>query len=291
MITVDTSFSEPADFVEVDGIQLRYQFTRRTGKGAVVVLVHGFGASLESWTDIYAGLAEEHSVMRFDLRGHGLSSKPLDSNYSLRDQALLLVSILEKLRIQNVHLVGHSYGGGVVLMALLEHLKSVNTIARVRSLTLIDSAGYPQEFPFFVRAVESPLVQALTNLFPSTLRARVLLTKIMRVDSQVTSERIQRYARYFDLPGYSHAMGEAARALVPPDLAQLVLRYSSLAVPTQIIWGAEDPAIPVEMAHRFNADLPNSKLEIFKSTGHIPHEERPAETLAVLKKFISEVKR
>jgi pimeloyl-ACP methyl ester carboxylesterase len=289
MTTSDTSTSVPDDFVEIDGIQLRYQFTRRTKDDAVVVLVHGFGASLESWTDIHAGLSEHHSVLRFDLRGHGLSSKPLDGQYSLRDQASLLVSLISKLNIAEVHLVGHSYGGGVVLMALLEHLHVTNPPATVRSFTLIDSAGYPQEFPFFIRAVEQPLIQALTNLFPATLRARVLLTKIMRVESQVTSDRIRQYAKYFDLPGYAHAMGEAARALIPPDLAKLVQKYKSLDFPAQIIWGAEDPAIPVEMAHRFKSDLPSAKLRIFKGTGHIPHEERPAETLAVLLNFLSRV--
>lgn len=253
------------------------------------MLVHGFGASLESWNDIYASLCAYHSVLRLDLRGHGLSAKPHDSSYSLADQAAIVTALIKKLNLQAVHLVGHSYGGGVVLMTYLENQRRNAGAINVQSLVLIDSAGYRQNFPFFVTAVERPALQFLTNLFPATLRAKVLLHKIMSVKSQITDERISRYAKYFDLPGSSHAIGEAARALIPPDLDELVQRYKLITVPCQIIWGEDDPAIPIEFGKRFAADIPNNRLSILPKTGHIPHEERPQETLAIILEFIKSV--
>ena len=274
--------------VEINGTTINYEYEPNSkSEGDTVVLVHGFGASLESWNDIYPALSAKYSVLRLDLRGHGLSGKPLDSLYSLADQAEVLRTLIRNLSLQRVHLVGHSYGGGVVLMAYLSNRNNtVGDAINIRSLVLIDSAGYRQSFPFFVTAVEKPTLQFLSNLFPATLRARVLLHKIMSVKSQITEERIHRYAKYFDLPGASHAIGEAARALIPPDLDELVQKYRTIAVPCQIIWGEEDPAIPLDFGKRFANEIPNARLSTLPRTGHVPHEERPLETLKIIQTFI-----
>ena len=271
---------------ELNGISINFEHRiNPKASGATVVLVHGFGASLESWNDIIDSLSARHSVLRFDLRGHGRSAKPIDQAYSLADQAQILKSLISKLALGQVHLVGHSYGGGVVLMSYLSELGNNRTTTAVRSLVLIDSAGYRQDFPFFITAVEKPALQFLANLFPATIRARVLLTKIMKVQAQVSDERIHRYAKYFDLPGSSHAIGEAARALIPPDIDMWIAKYKEIAVPCQIIWGEEDPAIPVEMGYRFAQDIAASKISVLAHTGHIPHEERPDEVISILLKF------
>jgi pimeloyl-ACP methyl ester carboxylesterase len=277
--------------IAINGVTINYEYERNSKSGSdTVVLVHGFGASLESWNDIYPGLSAKNSVLRLDLRGHGLSGKPPDSLYSLADQAEVLKSLIRGLSLQRVHLVGHSYGGGVVLMTYLSNRTdtAVDAIS-IKSLILIDSAGYRQNFPFFVTAVEKPALQFLANLFPSTFRAKVLLHKIMSVKSQITDERIDRYAKYFDLPGASHAIGEAARALIPPDLDDLVAQYRTIAVPSQIIWGEEDPAIPLDFGKRFASEIPNARLATLARTGHVPHEERPLETLEIIRAFIKYV--
>jgi pimeloyl-ACP methyl ester carboxylesterase len=274
--------------IEINGVTINYEYKPNSKSGSdTVVLVHGFGASLESWNDIFPGLSAKNSVLRLDLRGHGLSGKPPDSLYSLADQADVVMNLIRKLSLHRVHLIGHSYGGGVVLMTYLANRNenSVDAI-NIKSLVLIDSAGYRQNFPFFVTAVEKPALQFLANLFPATLRAKVLLHKIMSVKSQITEERIHRYAKYFDLPGASHAIGEAARALIPPDLDDLVGQYKTIAVPTQIIWGKEDPAIPLDFGKRFASDIPNARLSTLANTGHVPHEERPIETLKIIQTFI-----
>jgi len=274
--------------IEINGILINYQYEVNSKSGDdTVVLVHGFGASLESWNDIYPALSAKNSVLRLDLRGHGLSDKPLDALYSLKDQADILKGLVQRLALKKVHLIGHSYGGGVVLMTYLSNQQSnVHEAIEIQSLVLIDSAGYRQDFPFFITAVERPTLQFLTNLFPATLRARILLHKIMSVKSQITEERIHRYAKYFDLPGASHAIGEAARKLIPPNLDELVQQYRSIKVPCQVIWGEEDPAIPLKFGKRFAADIPKARLSTLPNTGHVPHEERPQETQAIIQNFI-----
>jgi pimeloyl-ACP methyl ester carboxylesterase len=60
----------------------------------------------------------------------------------------------------------------------------------------------------------------------------------------------------------------------------------SIDVPTLILWGERDRAVPVEFAHRLHKDIRGSQLEILPNAGHIPHEECPERVLAVLAPFL-----
>lgn len=276
--------------ISIDGLSVNFQYVKKRDKSKpTLVLIHGFGASLESWNDIFPALSERYSVIRLDLRGHGLTDKPNDTNYSLEDQALLVSRFLKEMGIDRAVLIGHSYGGGVTLMTYLLGQRAGFGIP-IEGLVLIDSAGYRQKFPFFVQAVENPALQFLSNLFPATLRAQVLLTRIFRVQSQVTQARVNQYARYFDLPGASHAIGQAARSLIPEDLDYWIAKYKDIDVPVLIIWGANDPVIRVATAEKFKADIPHAELVILDDTGHVPHEERPKEVLSTLLEFIGRLK-
>lgn len=276
----------PMSRINIDGITVNYDIHRIARTDVpILVMVHGFGASLESWNDIFPALKEKYSVVRLDLRGHGLTDKPGDDRYSLGDQALLLSKFLAALGDQRIILVGHSYGGAVSLMTYIMSSQS-NAKPKIEAIILIDSAGYRQKFPFFVQAVENPMIQFITNLFPAELRARVLLTNIFKVQAQVTSERVNQYAKYFDLPGAAHAINQSAKSLIPPDLDFWVSKYRDISIPVLLIWGRDDPVIKVATAHRFVTDIPNTSLRILDDTGHVPHEERPEPVLRIMEEFL-----
>ena len=76
-----------------------------------MVLLHGFGASLESWNDILPLLSVEFRIYRLDLKGHGLSDKPRDGRYSTGEQARIVTTFIKDHQLQDVVLLGHSYGG------------------------------------------------------------------------------------------------------------------------------------------------------------------------------------
>ncbi len=271
--------------VDIQGVKVNYERSDLNNSGKpTLVFLHGLGASLESWNDIFPRLAAELPVVRLDLRGHGLTDKPNDDRYSLEDQALLLSSFIDTLKLQRVILVGHSYGGGVALMTYLMSKRDGRDLP-VEALILIDNAGYAQRLPFFVKTIENPALQFLSNLFPATVRSRVLLNSLFYVKSQVTDERVTRYAKYFDLPGAHHAVGQAAKSLVPKNLDYWVSRYRDIDVPVLIIWGENDPVIDVSIARRLSQDIHGSKLELLEETGHVPHEERPDEVIPLILDF------
>lgn len=269
---------------------ISYEYTGDSATASpVVVLLHGFGASLESWTDLEPMIAAHHPVLRLDLKGFGLSSKPRDDRYSARDQADVVAAVLRKLDVRRPVLVGHSFGGGVAYATYLR-LRSEGD-QRTAALVLIDASVSEQELPFYIIALRSTFTRWLMYTFTTAdWRAGLVLKRAFATDSAITPERIRRYSKYFDLPGSHYAYERSAEQIVPPDIAELEQGLKTIAVPTLAIWGTDDRIVPVDAAERLRRDVPGIVVKLVPATGHVPHEERPAETARILLDFVTTLK-
>jgi pimeloyl-ACP methyl ester carboxylesterase len=121
-------------YINANGVRLRYI---EQGTGEPVVLVHGFGNSIETWTNsgIVQALASSYRVITFDERGHGRSNKPHDPRAYGREMTDDIVRVLDRLGIDRAHVVGYSLGGHLVSQLLTLHPE------RFLSATLIAGAG------------------------------------------------------------------------------------------------------------------------------------------------------
>jgi pimeloyl-ACP methyl ester carboxylesterase len=144
--------------VDVNGVNIHYQ---AKGDGSDVVLVHGLTSSLAFWyaTKVFPVLSKDFRVTAYDLRGHGYSDTT-PSGYTSHDLAIELRGLLDTLGIQRARLIGHSYGGSVVLhFALLFPERTAGAVicdtgfASLRHLRRTDNwAGWEiwkQELPEF----------------------------------------------------------------------------------------------------------------------------------------------
>lgn len=280
----------PAESLDVDGVSINFQANLKSNRFPTVVLIHGFAATLETWHDIYPALSAEFSTVRLDLRGSGFTSKPKDRKYSPDDQAEFLIHFLERLGLRRVVLVGHSLGGEVALITYLR-VKNLPQTFTIDGLVLLDSAGYVQKEPAFVTATDNPISRFfMSHALSPQLRAKLMLEAMFAVDEQVTTDRICRYAYFFAMPATNYVSNETAEQIVPPDAKSNERRFKDIDVPTLIMWGADDPGLPVENAYRLHSDIRRSKLVILAKTGHVPQEERPQEVLHHLKTFLSELR-
>jgi pimeloyl-ACP methyl ester carboxylesterase len=101
--------------------------------------------------------------------------------------------------------------------------------------------------------------------------------------SKVTPEIVDRYFDMALRAGNRRALAHRFDQGSSADEAKI----KRLSVPTLILWGAKDRLIPIENGKRFEADIFGSKLVVFDSLGHVPHEEDPDATVRVVKKFLS----
>lgn len=259
--------------------------SRSTGTGEPVLLIHGFGASSYSWRHVIEPLAQNNRVITVDLKGFGDSPKPRDDAYSVYEQARLVRNFILENDLQNLHIVGHSYGGGVAL-AVSIYLSASNPGLQ-KSLVLIDSVAYPQELPGFVKILATPVLGPLiTYAVPNTFQVKNLLQKVYFNDDLIPQEAIDHYAADLGKPDAKYALLTSVRQILPTDLQQFSENYASLTIPTLIIWSREDEIVPLAVGKRLHENLPNSRLVIMSDVGHAVQEEKPALLLPHLRNFL-----
>lgn len=264
-------------YITIDGVRLNWQ---ERGEGPALLLVHGFGQSSYVWRFVCEALGEYRTIT-VDLKGFGASDKPVDGKYSPLDQAELVGRFVEALALENFTLIGHSFGGAVSLQLVTQYS------LRLRSLVLMDSAAFPQRLPYFMRLFRPPVLGELTTgLGPARIGAHVAMRLAYRNRHAATADAIGQYADAFASPGGRQAMLATARQMVPADMAAFTAGYGSISVPTLIIWGRQDPIVPLSVGERLARTIPGSRLEVVEDCGHCPQEERPEETVRLMREFL-----
>jgi pimeloyl-ACP methyl ester carboxylesterase len=280
-VNLDHSWGERQVF-DYQGIKINYY---QAGQGPPVILLHGFGACTYTWRYLAPELARDHRVFALDLKGYGLSEKPEDGKYAVSDQADMVAAFIRTQDLHNLAIIGHSMGGAVTLMTYFKVRDDAP--ARIRKLVLIDSAGYTQKMPWFIRFARIPVVNSLvTRLLSPRFATYMVLKKCYYDNDKITEEQIDTYAYYGSLPGAREAVMATAQQIMPEDIEALTGQYQTIQVPVLIIWGAEDEVVPVSVGKNFKRDIPDSELVILPRCGHIPPEEEALKTNQLIAAFL-----
>jgi len=266
------------------GLKINYY---EAGQGPPILLLHGFAACAYTWRYLIPPLAADHRVITMDLKGFGLSDKPADGHYAVADQAEVVADFIRRQDLNDLVIMGHSMGGGVTLMTYLKMQQE--DPGRLKKLVLIDSAGYPQKLPWFIRMAKVPgLNTMLSKLLSPRFAAALVLKKCYYKKDAVTEEQIDTYAYYGSLPGAVAAVSQTAKQIVPKDqdIEALIAQYQTITVLVLVIWGAEDEVVPLKVGKNFERDIPGAKLVILPRCGHIPLEEEPQATRQAIMDFL-----
>jgi pimeloyl-ACP methyl ester carboxylesterase len=270
-------------FTVVDGVRLHYQ-EFGAPDAPVLLLLHGYCSSNYTWKDVVEPLAAAgYRVIAPDLKGFGFSEKPADRRYHVQDHAQLVIGLLDRLGIETATFVGNSFGGAVALACALMWA------SRVTGLVLIDAAYNDaplRQYPFslYARIARTWLVgEAAVPLLMATRQTSETLLRGFFHDQQVvTPERITAYFRALRTVEGQRAALTTARQW---DLNWIEQELSGITVPVLIIWGEYDRSIPVTLGVRLRARLPQAEFVVIPDCGHIPEEERPEETTALILDF------
>ena len=274
----------PSDFVEVKGQMVHLRDEGPRDDQAPIVLIHGTSASLHTWEGWVAALKTQRRVISFDLPGFGLTG-PFTGEYARDDYrgdtlARFTLDLMDQLHVQHAVLAGNSLGGEVAWRV------ASLAPARVDKLVLVDSAGYdfvPEDMPVGFRIARLPVVSALSEWFLPRGMVEASVQNVYGEPAKVTSELVDRYFELTLREGNRHALRLRMQQL---DMGQDSPRIATLKQPTLIIWGGRDHLIPPPNGQRFAHDISGSRLVVFPELGHVPHEEDPARTAAVVKDFL-----
>lgn len=268
---------EPAGetFAEIDGVRLHY---RDVGRGPAVVLIHGYGASMDLWRPTQDALARDHRVVAVDLKGFGWSSRP-PGDYGPTAQAALVWHLLDKLGVTDVAIVGHSWGSSVSLAMTLDQP------ARVRRVALYAAYVFDEQIPSFFRwARVGVLGEALFSLYyREGVEDRIGLA--YHDPRYITQARVEHVVAELDRPGTTAAALAAARG---QRFAAMTRRYPSIAQPVLLLWGDDDLVTPLRFGQRLSMLLPQATLRVYPACGHIPMVEAATAATRDLAAFLAE---
>jgi pimeloyl-ACP methyl ester carboxylesterase len=259
----------------------------RQGSGKPTIMLHGYGTTLYTWRNLVSVLAARRELWLIDLKGHGQSACPLDGKYALQDQADLIHRLIVENDLRQLTLIGHSLGGGIALLVAIKLLADGEN--RLSSLVLIDSIAFPQKLPRFIRFAAWPLLgPMILACIPAKLLVRLVLRTAFFDRRKIERQAIDAYAVNVQSPEHRQALIETAKRLVPDDFTYLPQQYSSIPVPTLLIWGQQDRVVPPMIGVRLNMVLTNSRYMVVENCGHIPQEERPEAILEPIAKFLGD---
>jgi pyruvate dehydrogenase E2 component (dihydrolipoamide acetyltransferase) len=239
------------EFVEVAAGRLRY--ARRGSAADTVLLIHGFGGDLDNWLFNIDALAEHATVLALDLPGHGQSTKTI-ADPTLGGLAATVLSFLDALKVGKAHLVGHSLGGAIAMTA------AEMAPQRVRSLTLVGSAGLGQE-------INAAYLTGFINA-SSRREMKPVLELLFADPAQVGRQLVEDILKYKRLDGVAAALRALADGVFAGGRQQAV-PGGNATIPTLAIAGKDDRIIPA--AHTANARA--VRIEIVEGAGHMVQME------------------
>jgi pimeloyl-ACP methyl ester carboxylesterase len=267
--------------VQLPGGEVAYA---EIGEGEPIVFIHGISGSWQNWLENLPHFGRHHRAIAIDLPGFGASpmpSWPIDMHAYGR----LLHDFCEKLGLDgNVTLVGNSMGGLVAAEAVLTEP------SRFNRLVLVSAAGFIHTWLPHERGKATSHawdtfgahVGALARFTVSHRLARWLNFRfVIRYPGRLRKELLwEQVNSGVPCPGFA----DAITAIIEYDARD---RLEEIEIPVMIVWGFEDWVISAAAALSYHRRIPQSRLEIFERTGHVPQLERPARFNAVVDDFIS----
>lgn len=269
----------PSTFIEVQGQRVHLRDEGPRDDPVPIVLIHGTSASLHTWDGWTEALRGQRRVIRFDLPGFGLTGPNAVDDYSMAVYVQWLGALLDRLGVQRAVLAGNSLGGEVAWATAHAFPQ------RVDQLILVDAAGYAfasESVPLAFRIAATPGLSVLMEQLLPPGMVEKSVRSVYGDPARVTPALVQRYSDLARREGNRHAL---ARRMAQRNTGR-AQDLRDLAVPTLILWGAHDRLIPPVYGERFAADIQGAKLVVFKDLGHVPQEEDPAATVAVVQEFL-----
>ncbi|MDR3571618.1 MAG: alpha/beta hydrolase [Candidatus Pacebacteria bacterium] len=244
----------------VDNIAVEY---KDEGQGPVLLLLHGWMHSLTSFDELTKLLADRYRVVRLDMPGFGTSELPPKPWY-VADYASFVRDFLRRVDLEPVAIVGHSFGGRVILKGFGEGTLTAPKIV------LIDAAGNAKRNTpkaLVYRAI-AKIGKALSVFVP-----RSLYTALRK--------RLYRHTG----SDYLEA-GALSQTYLNTINEDLTLYARRIKVPTLLVWGELDATTPLEDGKRLAAAIEGSRMEIVAGAGHVPHQDKPSEVAGYLRSFV-----
>jgi pimeloyl-ACP methyl ester carboxylesterase len=245
--------AQQSKFVETEEVKLHYL---EFGKGSeTIVLIHGLADSSEVWKSFAPILAKNYRIIALDRRGVGKSEKT-KTNYNLKTFAADTKKLLEKLRIEKIHLVGHSFGGNVVATFAATYPEKLKT------LTLIEGG-------FWEKRDKTPEIPKCPEP--------------IETDCLISNEILAESYNYDPAPLFSKIIAPTILILGKPNFSAQPMTKEE-----RLNFEREFGQIADKIKLTAQTDLKKGSFLVIKNAGHWVFNDQPQKTAKAILTFIKD---
>jgi abhydrolase domain-containing protein 6 len=245
------------------------------GHGEPVVLLHGFGASADSWNRFAGKLTKRYRVIAPDLPGWGESTRVETASYGYPAQIERLHQFLSLLGLRRMHLVGHSMGGFIASAYAARYPDEVITLGLIAPHGMVEpeqsdlARSVAQGDNWLVASSIQEFDRLLNNIF---VKRPYVPKAVLR---HLTNQTIRNSAK-------SAQIFEEMQSNNPP----LAERLPQIETAALIVWGDQDRVLHVSCADLFRQGIRNSEVMVIRGSGHMPLVENARACAAAWLAFV-----
>lgn len=257
------------------------KFSKEQLNPEVIIMVHGYGSSKDSWNLLSAEIVGRYHLIQVDLPGHGGTKAPDGFDFDLENQAFALKQFIGALGLPRVHLIGNSMGGAVGLLCAWQYPELF------KSLILISSAGAysinSSPFEEVLSQGKNPLIVKDDASFKRMMEWVMYDPPYIPWPFRPAIVRGAQSRREINQKIFDEMLETRKRLEHDPGL-EFVL--SKVSVPTLLLWGKEDKILDVSSVDVFRQYMPYTEYHIFEKVGHAPMAEAPGLTAEEVVQFV-----
>ncbi len=245
-------------FLQIDGNKIRYLESGNSKK--TLVLIHGLGASAERWEQVIPLFSDDFRVIVPDLIGFGYSDKPL-VDYTTEFFSNFLEKFFITSGIKRPNLIGSSLGGQIAADYAASHPQEIE------KLVLVSPSGNMDK--------STPALDAyiMAALYPNEQSAKNAFELMEGSGIQANPAIVNGFVERMRLPNAKLAFMSTLLGIKSSEL--ITSKLQTISTPTMIIWGSDDPVIPIRHADSFVSTIQDCRFFRMDGCGHTPYVQDP----------------
>jgi haloalkane dehalogenase len=257
------------------------------GSGEPVVFVHGSPDWSFSFRRIIQEVSKHYRCIAIDHLGFGLSDKPIDGDYRAEAHAHRLEQLFKSLKLSNIRLVLHDWGGPIGMSYAVQHPENIKSLVIINSWAWpVNKDWYYQAFSGLMGGVLGRFLIRQRNIF-----IHAVVPRLYAEQAKLTPAMHMHLLMPFSTKEARRGMETFPGAIIKetPWLTGIWNKRSMLAnKPLLILWGLKDIAVRKKELEQWQKAFPQAQVHTFADVGHFPHEEYPDKTGQLLLTFLQQ---
>ncbi len=261
-----------------DGLKLYYETHGLETGRRVIFFVHGAGGDVDAWEFVRSQFLDKgFASISMDLRGHGYSAHPRSSkSYEIENLVADIVSVLDEEKVENIILIGHSYGAVVATHFAIEHPERLDKLIIISGT--YSSPHYLRHRP--VKKIVNRIINFAAFFSPKSRS---------NWHSKYPQGKVHKDYEFVGLIRTIFYNSWGSYLLTSKQNINLDIKHklSKIKTPTLVIVGAKDSVFPHAISHQMHQEIANSKFEVIEEANHVVILNHPDETVNLIHKFLN----